>query len=286
MPLIAMARGQPMLTVTRPKKRDVPETQNKQLFLALGVAALIAAIGCNLDVPAGWLLQLGRADLAAPCLEVMTTVNHDMHIKDVRTANALTKLAVCYAQDNKMDLAIEIEQQAVNTYKGALGSDASQVLIGTGRIGQYLNQKGNCLRAEMILNDAVQDLERKAAPDTEATALVYSTLAESLLAQKKDTQALAILEKLVPIDERYMMLTQKSVDAYEKLGALYAKMGRTNLSKQTIEAGIAIKERILGANNVQLGSSYEKLSAMQNALGEKVDAQKSLTRAQQIWKRI
>jgi tetratricopeptide (TPR) repeat protein len=276
-----------MLTL-KPSQKQMTKFQshNNRFVLAVGVAAAIGLVGSNLDVPGNWLVAVGRTDLATPCYQLMTSFASDLHISNARTADALSNLAACYADSRRWDDAIRVQQEAINIYKNSVGSDSTAVYQGMARIGGYMNEKGNYFRAEMILNDALQGLERNPVRHTEATALAYSNLADNFLARGKQYEAITVLEKLLPVDESLMMLKQRSVDAYDRLGAVYARQGRTNLSKQTIEAGIALKERILGANNVQVASSYEKLSEMQTALGETTDARKSLSRAERIYKKV
>ncbi len=259
--------------------------RDKRLLLSAALAATIGLVAFNLDIAGNWLAQVGRPDLAAPCYQVMTTFVRDLHIDDVRNGAALSHLADCYAVSGDLEQAMSVQQQAAIVYKVALGPESTEMFVSTARMAGYLSSKGNYVKAEMMLNDSVQELQRRPVPDTEATAYVYAALADTLMAQDKNEQALTVIEKLLPFDEHYMMTKQLSVNAYDKLGAVYAKLGRINLSKQTIEQGIALKERILGANNVQVARSYEKLSEMQSVLGEAADAHKSLERAQQIYRK-
>jgi tetratricopeptide (TPR) repeat protein len=240
-------------------------TQNKKLLLTTVIATVLGGVGFNLDVPGNALMAAGRSDLAMPCYQTMTSFANDLHISNERTADALAHLAQCYADADKIDEAIKVDQQAINMYKETNGADSTPVFLGMARLGEYMNNKGNYERAEMILTDAVQGLERAQVPDTEALARVYAVLGDTLAAQGKDYQAIAVFEKLLPIDERLMMQKQHSVDSYDRLAAVYARLGKSNLSKQTIEAGIAIKERILGAHNVQVASSYKRLAEVQTA---------------------
>jgi tetratricopeptide (TPR) repeat protein len=240
-------------------------TQNAKLGLTLAVAAVLGAIGFNLDVPANWLYTAGRADLAKPCYQLMTAFASDLKMRNERTAEALSRLADCYAASGDLDSAIKVEQQAINTYKESAGQETTPVFLGVAKLGGFLNQQGSYARAEMILNDAVQGLERAQVPDTEAVANVYAALADTYSAQAKNAQAIAVLEKLLPIDERLMMQKQMSVNSYDALAAIYAREGRVNLSRQTIEAGIRLKERILGANSVQVAQSQKKLAELVSA---------------------
>lgn len=256
-----------MLTAARKTSIDKHQTHNKRMLMAILFAAGVGSIAFNLDLAGSWLMQLGRPNLATPCYQVMTSMSRNLHIQDARTGDALTQLGICYAKENRTDDAIEMQQRAIAAYKESLGEDSTQVFLGTANIANYLNSKGNYLRAEMILNEAVQGLERKAIGDTEATAVIYASLTDTLIRQDKTYQALAVLEKLLPIDERYMMLKHKSVDSYDKLAHLYAKLGRMNLSKQTMEHGISIKERILGADDVQVATSHQKLLKLEQAKG-------------------
>jgi len=275
-----------MFTVARKTayvRRQKP--RNKRLLLSTALAATIGLVAFNLDIAGKWLVNAGCPDLAIPCYQVMTTFVRDLHFNDGRNGAALSHLADCYAERGDLEQAMDIQQQAANVYKIAMGPESTEVFVTTAKMAGYLSGKGNYVRAELILHDSVQELERRPVPDTEATAYVYAALADTLMAQNKNEQALVVVEKLLPFDEHYMMTKQLSVNAYDKLGALYAKLGRINLSKQTIEQGIALKERILGANNVQVAQSYEKLSAMQTVLGEAADAHKSLERAQKIYRK-
>lgn len=223
-------------------------TQNAKFGLTLAVAATLGAIGFNLDAPGNWLYAHGRADLAKPCYQLMTSFASDLKLNNERTADALSHLAQCHAASGDLDSAIRVEQQAINIYKESIGAETTPVFLCLARLGGYLNQQGSFTRSEMIMNDAVQGLERATVPDTEAVANVYSALADTYAAQGKESKAIAVLEKLLPIDERLMRQKQKSVDSYEALAAVYARQGRLNLSHQTAEAGAALKERLLGAN--------------------------------------
>jgi tetratricopeptide (TPR) repeat protein len=238
------------------------QSQNKKFLLATVVATAAALVGFNLDVPGKCLLAAGRADIAMPCYQLMTSFANDLHISNERTADALNNLADCYAKNDRMDDAVKVEQQSINMYRTAVGPDSTPVFLALAKLGEYLNARGNYVRAEMILSDAVQGLERAQVPDTAAVAHVYATLGDTLAAQGKNYQAIAVFEKLLPVDERLMMQTQQSVDSYDRLAAVYGRLGRVNLSKQTMEAGIAIKERILGANNVQVATSQRKLAEL------------------------
>lgn len=273
-----------MLTVARKKNKDVKHTHNLRFFLASVIGASIALTAFNLDVPGQWLYSVGRTDLAAPCLKVATTFAREVHLTSQRTADALCTLAACEAKSKDYDKAINIEQDALNLYKAYVGEAAPQVFISNAHIASFLIAKGNNQRAEMILNDTAQQLDRMQIPDTEALAVVKATLADALLAQHKLPEAIPLLQELTAIDERYMMLKQKSVDAYDKLGMALRMDGLANAGKQMIEDGIRIKERILGAKNVQVASSYMKLSAVQTELGETAEAQKSLRHAQTIYR--
>lgn len=240
-------------------------TQNAKLGMTLAVAAALGVIGFNVDLPANWLYAAGRADLAKPCYEVMTSFALDLKMNNERTADALCHLAQCHAASGDVDSAIKVEQRAINMYKQSVGAESTPVFLGMARLGGFLNQEGSYARAEMILGDAVQGLERAQVPDTEAVANVYAELADTYSAQGKHFKAISVLEKLLPIDERLMMQKQTSVDSYEALAAIYARQGRINLSRQTIEAGIKLKERILGANSVQVAQSQKKLAELSSA---------------------
>lgn len=241
------------------------QNQNRKFLLATVAAVVAGVVGFNLDAPANWLMASGRADMAIPCYQLMTSFANDLHISNERTANALSHLAECYAGDDRIDDAIKVQQQAMNMYKESAGADTTPVFLAAAKLAEYLNVRGNHWRAEMILNDAQQGLERAPVPDVNATAQVYATLGDTLVAQGKQYRAIAVYEKLLPIDERLMMQTQHSVDSYDRLAAVYAQLGRMNLSKQTIEAGIELKARILGAHHVQVASSQKKLAELQTA---------------------
>lgn len=224
-------------------------THNNKMILSVVAAAIFGVIGFNLDVPANWLFANGRGDVATPCYQLMSSFSGDLHISNARTADALSNLAQCYAKDDRLDEAIKTEQQAINMYKESLGADSTQVFIGMARLGQYLNQKGNYVRAEMILTDAEQGLERSQVPDTEAVALVYANLADTLVGEGKEYPAINVLQKLQPIDERLMLAKQYSVNSHERLASIYERQGHANLSRQTAEAGKLLQERLLGARH-------------------------------------
>lgn len=241
------------------------QNQNRKFLLATVAAVVAGLVGFNLDAPANWLMASGRADMATPCYQLMTSFSNDLHISNERTANALSHLAECYAGADRIDDAIKVQQRAMNMYKESVGADTTPVFLAAAKLAECLNVRGNHWRAEMILNDALQGLERAQVPDANAMAQVYATLGDTLVAQGKQYRAIAVYEKLLPIDERLMMQTQHSVDSYDRLASVYAQLGRLNLSEQTIEAGIAIKARILGAHHVQVASSQKKLAELQTA---------------------
>jgi len=246
---LSRQEGKPMVAVIRTTKYvGKAHTHNNKMILSVAVAAMLGIIGFNLDVPANWLFANGRGDVAMPCYQLMSSFSADLHISNERTADALSNLAQCYAKNDRLDDAIKTEQQAINMYKDVLGEESTAVFIGMARQGQYLNEKGNYVRAEMILTDAEQGLERAQVPDTEAMALVYANLADTLVGEGKEYPAINLLQKLQPIDERLMLAKQQTVNSYDRLAAIYEKQGHSNLSRQTAEAGKMLQERLLGAH--------------------------------------
>jgi tetratricopeptide (TPR) repeat protein len=190
----------------------------------------------------------------------MTSFRRDLHIKDERDAQALSLLSACYAEQERLADALKVQQQAVNVYREANGSDSTEALTATAALVKLLNQEGSFVRSELLLGDALQISQRKQVCDVEATALLNDALADTLLAQNKTVAALKVLEELQPIDESYMRLKQRSVDSADKLAALYEQLGRSNLSRQTLEQGLVLKQRILGAKHPQVLATQRRIS--------------------------
>lgn len=229
------------------------------------------------------LLSIEQGSLARAedlLLRVCTVREHVLGKNDRSALEARLKLAEVAARLQHWKRANSCYRQALPVYEELLGSENPLILEHQERAAMALFRVGKLAEAKGIWQRVLETRERNRSGSRSASASCLNGLARIALTEKKNAEALALLaraQSLFADQEEAESLMQ--AETLEMLAEAHKAVQEYGQAIQAARQALEVRERLLGAEHLELTESLDQLAKLLLEQGQTEEAEKLLLRA-------
>ena len=209
---------------------------------------------------------------------VLTFNERTMGPEHPSVAGALTNLGIVMVAQGDYAEAYRTHQRALEIFEKALGPDHPQVGATLSNLGIAADDLGKLDEAHAAFSRALEIFEKALGPEHPYAVKTLANLATTV-ADRGDQQ-------------KALELTQRVVEAYEgssdelalaaslnNRGSQQLALGRDDEARESFERALALKERNLGSEHVEVASTLHNLALVIGKGGDDEEARGILERA-------
>jgi CHAT domain-containing protein/tetratricopeptide (TPR) repeat protein len=218
-------------------------------------------------------------DRAKPILErAVAILEQDPESPKNELAESLHKLAVVYDDLGDFSRAEPLYERALALRQETLGPNNLEVAKWTNYLANLYIEKGDYPHAEALLQRAMEINEKLPNPDQMLIATLLNNLAEVYNAQHDHAKAEPLHLRAIAIAERVKPDSVDLATFLNNLGVMYSSAAPKK-ARPLLERALAIREKLLGPNNAEVGSSVNNLALLSWREGDTKQATQLLLRS-------
>lgn len=206
----------------------------------------------------------------------------------VSVATALRNLGGAYIELGDLERAEGVVERFLAIYRRQLGSDHPHVGTALTQLANVKSHQGEYEAAEALYRDALEVRRRAYGPAHPHTGMALNNLGSCLSEMGRLDEAIEVLQQAVGVFQTAgAARARDAAFPLVTLGDTYRAAGRPRDARNKYRQGVAVLEAIFGTRRFDrlLAYSLVGLADLEVELGDRVAADRILSRATEVWSR-
>jgi len=221
----------------------------------------------------------GDFELAEPPLRrALELIEKYPDLPKTENAEALKNLAIVYDDLGDFGRAEPLYERSLALREEALGTDKLEVAQSINFLANLYVEKGEYARAEVLFRRALEINGKLPNPDQMLLATLLNNLAHVYESQNQLTKAEPLYLQAIAIAEKNKPDSVDLATFLNALGVVYIETDRLK-ARAVLERALSLREKLLGPNEAQVGSSINNLAMLSWREGNLTATEQSLLRA-------
>ncbi len=229
-------------------------------------------------------LERSHPDKALVLLQRALAFEKRRQPRDGRSeGKTLTAIAGALGDLGKSDEAVAADRLALEVFEQTLGAGHPQSAATLINLGMLLAEQGHTEEAVQFEKRALAIHEKIQPPQQHSLASISNNLGMALFKLGQRDEAEAAYRRAIAIFDKLPDGALGSADALSNLAVLHKTMGQDELAISEHRRALALRERVLGPESIDVGISLNNLGEALEHAGRRSEALVPLAHALQIF---
>ena len=232
-------------------------------------------------------LNLGRVDEAVPMLEKAARQTEALFgPNDPRTAWAKARLGMAYRSSRRLPEAERLLLEAVKIYAAGGEKTARPYAATLGDLSAFYQGVGRLNEAEQYAQQSVTAYLQSFGPQWPFTIVRMRTLAEILIDQRRNQEALKILERALEFAKEHHSGTAVEGTVLSDLARVLQRVGQHDRAQALLQQAAPLLGKKEGEDSIPFANTQHRLGNSLMAQGNLAGARAAFEKAAEVYDRL